>query len=175
MKKKAIKSLKPSFIQAINISKDWCSEWEDDLLSDEVLADRIKELIKTKSGVRGFFAYALSDSSCRLLDKLPSSLIFILREEGESIVEITIKNLFMSSAQIYNHQQDGKFENAAKSNNISERCINILKVLDTKLVTKLINKMLVNLNNMGNSFDSEIKYNEEQKKLIRDKVFEICQ
>jgi len=175
MKKKTIISKDPTFIQSINIAKDWCKEWDDDLLSDEVLADRIKELLKTKNGTRGFFAYALSDSKCTLLDKLPTSLIFILRERGDHIVEITIKNLFMSSAQILNHQKNKNFEYAEISSNISDRCINILKELDTKLVTKKINKMLSEIDNMGNSFDNEVKYSSEQKDFIREKVNYIAQ
>ena len=174
MKKKTIISQDPSFIQSINIANDWCKDWDDELLSDEVLADRIKELIKTQNGIRGFFAYALSDSKCTLLDKLPSSLIFILRERGISVVEITIKNLFMSSAQILNHQKDKNFEYAEISNNITERCVNLLKVLDTKLVTEKINKMLSDIDNMGNSFDSKLKYSEEQKSFIRDKINQIA-
>ena len=175
MKKKTIISQEPSFIQSINISKDWCKDWEDDLLSDEVLADRIKELIKTKNGTRGFFAYALSDRQCTLLDKLPSSLMFTLREKGDQIVEITIKNLFMSSAQIINHQRDKNFEYAERSNNISERCVNLLKELDTKLVTKKINQLLSEIDKMGNSFDNQVKYSEEQKNFIKEKINEIAQ
>ena len=175
MKKKTIISQEPSFIQSINIAKDWCKDWNDDLLSDEVLADRVKELLKTKNGTRGFFAYTLSDTYCTLLDKLPSSLIFTLRERGEHIVEITVKNLFMSSAQILNHQKDKNFEYAERSNNISDRCINLLKELDTKLVTKKINKMLSEIDSMGNSFDTQVKYTAEQKKFIREKVNEIAQ
>ena len=175
MKKKTIISQEPSFIQSINIAKDWCKDWDDDLLSDEVLADRIKELIKTKNGTRGFFAYALSDSKCTLLDKLPSSLMFILREKGDQIVEITIKNLFMSSAQIINHQRDKNFEYAERSNNISERCVNLLKELDTKLVTKKINKLLSEIDKMGNSFDNQVKYSAEQKNFIKEKISEIAQ
>jgi len=175
MKKKTIISKEPSFIQSINIAKDWCQDWDDDLLSDEVLADRIKVLIKTKNGTRGFFAYALSDSKCSLLDKLPSSLIFILRERGDHIVELTIKNLFMSSAQILNHQKEKNFEYAERSNNISDRCVNLLKELDTKLVTKKINKMLSEIDNMGNGFNNEVKYSAEQKNFIREKVNKIAQ
>tara|TARA_B100000212_G_scaffold302548_1_gene248871 strand:- start:8 stop:535 length:528 start_codon:yes stop_codon:yes gene_type:complete len=175
MIKKTIINKEPSFIQAINISKDWCKDWEEDLLSDEVLADRIKELLKTKCGTRGFFAYTLSDSKCTLLDKLPSSLIFTLREGGEQIVDITIKNLFMSSAQILNHQKNKNFEYAQRSNNISDRCINLLKTLETKLVTEKINKMILKIDNMGNSFDNKVKFSSEQKDFIREKVNEIAQ
>ena len=94
-----------SFIEAINISAKWCKDWRDDLLSEEVLADRISEIIKTNNGIRGFFAYALSDKDCFLLDKLPSSIVFKFNESGREVVEIVVKNLIMSSAQIIIHQR----------------------------------------------------------------------
>ena len=175
MKKKTIQNKNPSFIQSINISKDWCKEWENELISDEVLADRINELIKNKNGIRGFFAYTLSDSQCKLMDRLPPSLIFKLREGGEFIVEITIKNLFMSTAQVQKHQKDKNIEYAERSNNIADRCVNLLKELDTQLVTKKINKMLSEIDNMGNSFDNQVKYTAEQQDFIREKVNEIAQ
>ena len=104
MEKKTINLKEASFTQAINISVQWCKEWGEDLLSEEVLADRIAELTKTRNGVRGFFAYALSDKDCLLLDKLPFSLIYKLYEGGDPIVEIVLKNLIMSSAQIIIHR-----------------------------------------------------------------------
>ena len=41
MEKKAINLKETSFTQAINISAQWCKEWEEELLSEEVLADRV--------------------------------------------------------------------------------------------------------------------------------------
>ena len=61
MEKKAIKLKEATLTQGINVSAQWCKEWGEDLLSEEVLADRIAELVKTKNGIRGFFAFALSD------------------------------------------------------------------------------------------------------------------
>ena len=168
------KGSKPSFTQSINIANEWIEQWSEDLLSDEVLADRIAELIKTKNGLRGFFAYSLSDLNCTLLDKLPQSLVFKFREQGDSIVEITVKNLIMSSAQIFNHKKDNNIAYAEISENISERCINLLRALDTKLVTKKINNIMENLDNMGNSFDNSIKYNEGQKTFIRNKIINVA-
>ena len=107
------------------------------------------------------------------MDRLPPSLIFKLREGGEFIVEITIKNLFMSTAQVQKHQKDKNIEYAERSNNIADRCINLLKALDTKLVTKKISKMLSEIDNMGNSFDNEVKYGPEQKQFIKEKVNDI--
>ena len=174
MTKKTINNQEASFFQSINITKDWCKDWSEDLLSDEVLADRIAELIKTKTGQRGFFAYTLSDLDCKLLDKLPTSLIFKFREQGQSVVEITIKNLIMSTAQIIDHRIKNNKVYEEISSKISDRCINLLQELDTNLVTQNINLMLKNLDSMGNSMDRSSKYSEEQKKLIKEKIKQIC-
>ena len=175
MEKKAINLKETSFTQAINISAQWCKEWEEELLSEEVLADRVAELIKTKNGLRGFFAYALSDQDCYLLDKLPFSFIFKLQEIGISVVEIVVKNLIMSSAQIIVHDRENNLEYKANSENISERCKGILRLLETKLVTKTINRVLHDLDNQGNSFDKSKKYDEKQKEFIKSQIFDIPQ
>ena len=174
MDKKTINSEKPSFSQSINIANQWCKDWEEELLSDEVLADRVAELVKTKNGMRGFFAYALSDINCSLLDKLPNSLIFKFVEGGEQIVDITLKNLIMSSAQIINHQRDNKPNYEEISTNISDRCINILRVLDTKLVKKKVTIILENLDKLGNSMNNSKNYDFQQKEFIREKISNIA-
>ena len=174
MDKKTTTSEKPSFYQSIDIAAQWCKDWEQELLSDEVLADRVAELVKTKNGLRGFFAYALSDVNCSLLDKLPSSLIFKLVEGGEQIVDITLKNLMMSSAQIINHRRDKNVEYEEISSNISDRCINLLRVLDTKLVSNKVNTFMDNLDNLGNSINNSKKYDSKQKEFIREKIAKIA-
>ncbi|MBO6974305.1 MAG: hypothetical protein JJ844_01250 [Prochlorococcus marinus CUG1435] len=175
MEKKTINLKEASFTQAINISAKWCKEWAEELLSEEVLADRIAELIKTKNGRRGFFAYALSDKDCFLLDKLPFSLIYKLNEGGVDVVEIVIKNLIMSSAQIIIHRRENNHEYEITSDNISDRCKSILRHLETKLVTKTINQVIKDLDNMGNSFDNSTKYDLEQKQFIKKQILDIAQ
>ena len=175
MTKKTINLKEASFTQAINISAQWCKEWEEDLLSDEVLADRISELIKTKIGLRGFFAYALSDKECFLLDKLPFSLIFKLNEGGEAVVEIVVKNLIMSSAQIIIHRRKNNHEYEMTSEKISDRCKEILRLLETKCVTKTVNQVLQDLDNMGNSFNNSTKYDSEQKEFIQKQFLDIAE
>ena len=175
MKKKAINVKETSFTQAINISAQWCKEWEEELLSEEVLADRIAELIKTKNGLRGFFAYALSDQDCYLLDKLPFSIVFKFQEGGIDVVEIVVKNLIMSSAQIVIHAREKNFEYKSNSQNISERCKNILRSLQTKLVTNVINQIIKNLDNLGNSFHNSKKYDDQQKEFIKLQIYDVAE
>ena len=148
---------------------------QEDVLSEEVLADRIAELTKTRNGLRGFFAYALSDKDCFLLDKLPFSLIYKLNEGGDDIAEIVVKNLIMSSAQIIIHRRDNNHEYEMTSENISDRCKAILRVLETNSVTKSVNQILRNLDNMGNSFENSIKYDSEQKEFIKKQILDIAQ
>ena len=175
MEKKTINLKKASFKQAINISAQWCKEWGEDLLSEEVLADRIAELTKTRNGLRGFFAYALSDIDCFLLDKLPFSLIYKLNEGGKTVVEIVVKNLIMSSAQIVIHRRENNHEYEITSENISERCKAILRLLETQLVTKTVNQILKDLDTMGNSLNNSTKYDIEQKNFIKKQFFDIAQ
>ena len=175
MKKKAIKLKETSFIQAINISAQWCREWAEDLLSEEVLADRVAELIKTKNGLRGFFAYTLSDQNCYLLDKLPFSVVFKLQEGGNDVVEIVVKNLIMSSAQIVVHDRENNLQYKSNSENISERCKSILRLLETKSVTQTVNQIIKDLDNLGNSFDNSKKYDDKQKEFIKNQIYDIAQ
>ena len=175
MEKKAINLKETSFTQAINISAQWCKEWEEELLSEEVLADRVAELIKTKDGMRGFFAYTLSDQDCYLLDKLPYSVVYKLQERGSDVVEIVVKNLIMSSAQIVVHDRENNLEYKDNSENISERCKCILRLLETKTVTKTLSQIIKDLDNLGNSFDNSKKYDDKQKEFIKSQIFDIAQ
>ena len=45
----------PSFQQAMEITAQWLNLWEAGELSDEVLADRVAELVASRDGARGFF------------------------------------------------------------------------------------------------------------------------
>ena len=81
----------------------------------------------------------------------------------------------MSSAQIVVHDRENNIEYKSNSENISERCKGILRLLETKLVTKTINQIMNNLDNLGNSFDNSKKYDDKQKEFIKNQIFDIAQ
>ena len=62
-----------------------------------------------------------------------------------------------------------------KSKNIADRCKCILRILETKSVTKTVNRIIKDLDNMGNSFDNSTKYDSEQKDFIKKQIFDIAQ
>jgi len=50
-----------------------------------------------------------------------------------------------------------------------------LRLLETKSVTKSVNQVLRDLDDMGNSFDNSIKYDSEQKEFIKKQILDIAQ
>jgi len=60
------------------------------------------------------------------------------------------------------------------SENISDRCKAILRLLKTKSVTNYVNQVLRNLDNMGNSFDNSLKYDQEQKEFIKKQIYDVA-
>ena len=81
----------------------------------------------------------------------------------------------MSSAQIIIHRRDNNREYEITSENISDRCKAILRLLETKSVTKSVNQVLRDLDDMGNSFDDSVEYDLEQKEFIKKQILDIAQ
>ena len=81
----------------------------------------------------------------------------------------------MSSAQIIIHRRDNNHEYEIASGNISERCKAILRLLETKSVTKSVNQVLRDLDDMGHSFNNSVKYDSEQKEFIKKQIIDIAQ
>ena len=81
----------------------------------------------------------------------------------------------MSSAQIVVHDREKNYSYKSNSENISERCKNILRVLETKFVTIKINQIIKDLDNLGNSFDNSKKYDDQQKRFIKLQIYDVAE
>ena len=142
----------------------WCNSWEAGELSDEVLAERVSELLETSTGARGFFAISLSSNS-PLMDRLPEALIFQLREAGEMVVDLVAKNLAMSTAMALHHQRNKNFKQQFGSQNITRRCLELLKVLEPFSVKKVLESLLEATKGKGKYADflNKWNYDDDQK------------
>ena len=165
---------KPTFKEAMQASILWCKSWENDEISDEVMADRIGELIKTMEGARGFFVVSLS-IDCPLMDRFPDALIFKLRSSGEIVVDLTVKNLAMSSAMIIKHQNNNDLQKI-QSERIKIRCIELLKLLDSNKVKKRLDVLLEATKGNGAdvNFLNRWGYDDEQINAISDSIYEVA-
>ena len=165
---------KPTFKQAMEATMIWCQSWENDEITDEVIADRIGELIKTIEGARGFFVVSLS-TDCPLMDRVPDALIFQLRRTGESVVDLTVKNLAMSSAMVITHRKNND-PLEIQSERIKVRCIELLKLLDSNQVKKRLNILLEATKGNGADvkFINRWGYKVEQIKAISESIYEVA-
>ena len=64
----------PSFQQAMEITASWLQQWDNEEISDEVLADRISEIVISRDGARGFFVVSLAGDSAQM-DRLPDAVV----------------------------------------------------------------------------------------------------
>ena len=165
---------KPTFKEAMQASMIWCKSWENDEISDEVISDRIGELIKTVEGARGFFVVSLSIDS-PLMDRFPDALIFQLRSSGEIVVDLMVKNLAMSSAMMITHRKNNDPQEI-QSERIKIRCIELLKLLDSTQVKKRLDVLLEATKGIGADlkFLDRWVYNDEQINAISESIYAVA-
>ena len=165
---------KPTFKEAMAATMIWCKSWENDEISDEVISDRIGELIKTVDGARGFFVVSLS-IDCPLMDRFPDALIFQLRSSRDIVIDLTVKNLAMSSAMVITHHKNND-QLEIQSERIKIRCIELLKLLDSNAVKKRLDVLLEATKGNGTDlkFLDRWGYNDEQITAIAESIYEVA-
>ncbi len=161
----------PSFEDAMHAAALWCNSWEDGQLSDEVLADRVEDLLANRDGVRGFLVISLA-SDCKLMDRLPEPLVLKLRLAGEIVVDLTVRNLAMSTAMLLHHQRNNDTEMQVGSERVMERCLELLRLLEPNLVKIRLEILLDGLKGDGPdaSFLEKWDYDKEQKIAISKSI-----
>ena len=165
---------KPTFKEAMQATMIWCKSWENNEISDEVISDRIGELIETIDGARGFFVVSLS-IDCPLMDRLPDALIFQLRSSGEVVIDLTVKNLAMSSAMEITHQENNNPQKI-QSERIKVRSIELLKQLDSTMVKKRLEVLLEATKGKGEDlkFLRKWGYNNQQINAISESIYKVA-
>lgn len=131
----------PSFQQALEITAQWLGLWEAGELSEEVLADRIGELVASRDGARGFFVVALAGES-PLLDRLSEPLLLQLRRSGAQVVDLTARNLAMSTAMAVAHGRLEDGEQQRGSERVKARSTELLRHLEPGLVRDRLERLL---------------------------------
>ncbi len=131
----------PSFPQAMEITAQWLGLWDAGELSDEVLGDRVAELVASRDGARGFFVVSLT-AEAPLMDRLPEPLVAALRQAGDGVVDLTARNLAMSTAMLLHHQRSGDREHQAGSERVQARSTELLRQLEPLAVKRRLEPLL---------------------------------
>ena len=172
----AMASQQPSFQQAMEITASWLQQWDNEEISDEVLADRIGEMVVSRDGARGFFVVSLAGDSA-LMDRLPDAVVGQLRQAGAGVVDLSVRNLAMSSAMGVAHRRSGDTAQQAGSERVSSRCTELLRLLEPGLVKERLEQLLeAALTNQGDdaSFLRKWGYDAEQRGAICDSIYAVA-
>lgn len=165
----------PSFQDAIAKSAEWIRLWDAEELSDEILADHVGKLVRFHDGARGFFVASLTSDS-PLMDRLPEILIAQLRLVGESVVDLTTRNLAMSTAMFVEHRRQHNQDLLEGSQRVQRRSVELLRNLDPKLVKDRFEQMLQGLDGEGDDvkFISRWGYDNDQKEAIKEALLNVA-
>ncbi|MFN9622687.1 MAG: hypothetical protein ACK587_07640 [Cyanobacteriota bacterium] len=165
----------PTFQEAMAISAEKIRLWDAGELSDEVLADAVGQLVSHRDGARGFFVVSLTGDS-PLMDRLPEPLVFQLRLAGAGVVDLTVRNLAMSTAMAVHHrrQQDASLLNG--SLRVRARSGELLTQLDPSLVKEKLESLLDGLKGEGEeqAFFERWSYDAEQRQEIKDALLAVA-
>jgi hypothetical protein len=166
----------PTFQQAMEITAQWLQLWEHGELSDEVLADRVAELVASRDGARGFFVVSLAGES-PLMDRLPDPLVLALRSAGEGVVDLSARNLAMSTAMALHHQRNGDDGQQAGSERVQLRCTELLRLLEPALVKARLETLLAATSGTGDdvAFLERWGYDAPQKIAIAEAVLAVAE
>jgi hypothetical protein len=159
----------PSFQEAIAQSAEWIALWDKDELSDDVLADLVGQLVQERDGARGFFVVSLTGKS-PLMDRLPEVLLHQLRGAGEQVVDLTVKNLAMSTAMCVLHNRNQEADLLDGSLRVQSRSLDLLRQLDSQLVKARLEKFFRGLEGQGEDqqFLEKWGYDAVQRKKIEE-------
>ena len=168
--------LKPTFQQAMEITAQWLALWENGELSDEVLGDRVAELVASRDGGRGFFVVSLAGDS-PLMDRLPDPVVLALRQTGDGVVDLTARNLAMSTAMALHHQRRGDAAQQAGSERVQLRCTELLRLLEPMAVKKRLEVLLAATAGSGAdvAFLDRWGYDADQRAAIADAVLAVAE
>ncbi|MFN9620138.1 MAG: hypothetical protein ACK55X_10545 [Synechococcaceae cyanobacterium] len=130
------------FADALEIAGQWLAAWDAGELSDEVLADQVGALVASRDGARGFFVVALTGAS-PLMDRLPEPLVRQLRLAGPAVVDLTARNLAMSTAMALAHGRSGDSERQLASEQVRSRSRELLRQLEPLAVKQRLETLLL--------------------------------
>lgn len=168
-------SMPPTFQEAMAISAENIRLWEAGELSDAVLADRVGQLVRDRDGARGFFVVSLTGDS-PLMDRLPEDLVLQLRLAGMGVVDLTVRNLAMSTAMAVHHQRQNDQTMLDGSLRVKRRSRDLLVQLDPLLVKEKLESMLAGLKGEGEeqAFYERWGYDEEQRQQIAEALLAVA-
>ena len=106
------------------------------------------------------------------MDRLPEPLVSQLRLAGPMVVDLTVRNLAMSSAMQVEHGRSGDPDKLEGSMRVQRRCRDLLQVLDPELVVVRLETMKAATEGSGDDLEflSRWNYDFDQRQAIKESI-----
>ena len=164
-----------SFPQAIATTQSIMKQIEAGELNEEEIETRVTSLVTNKQGARGFFvAYLTGDLS--LADNPSVGVINALKSVPHLVGELLVKNVAMSTAMAVTHRRNNDKENALESEKVARRSANLIKQLQSDLITKELSEFQKSLKigeGKYQEFLDKWGYDAEQKEMMSKAIEQI--
>ncbi|MBE9177873.1 hypothetical protein IQ268_04655 [Oculatella sp. LEGE 06141] len=130
-----------TFEQAIALTDSLLAQIEQGACSDAEIEQAIAALVSSQNGARGFFVTYLSGERS-LADHPSPAVIRALQSAPETVAELLVKNLAMSSAMAITHRRNQNAEMAQGSEQVRSRTFNLIQLTQLPLVAEKASKLL---------------------------------
>ncbi len=129
----------------------------------------IASLVKTENGARGFFVTYLTDER-EFADSPSPGIVNGLKSAPETVSELLVKNVAMSTAMAITHQRNNHAEMAQKSEQVTERSVNLIIELQLNATTNKLKNLQDTINLGAGKYQKFLQrwgYDDEQKQTIK--------
>jgi len=157
-----------TFEDAISLTQTLLAQLEQGKLSSTQIQEAIASLVSTLPGARGFFVTVLTDER-PLADNPTPAVIEALRQNTETISDLMVKNIAMSTAMSITHQRNQDEEMAASSQRVRSRSAKIIKLLQLPEVQERSQQLYASATTGNGSYQEFLSrwgYDQEQRQAI---------
>jgi hypothetical protein len=158
-----------TFEDAIAFTQSLLEQMSVSQLEDLTIQTAVTSLVKSENGARGFFVTYLTDDRS-LADRPSTGVIEALKTSPETVSELLVKNLAMSSAMAIAHRRNNDEEMAKGSDSVRRRTDNIIKQMKSNLITDKLQELCKSAATGEGNYQSFLRrwgYDEEQKQVIQ--------
>ncbi len=158
-----------TFEDAIAQTQSLMTQLSSGELSPVEAASAIAQLVQTQNGARGFFVtYLTAEDS--LADTPAPEIIQALESAPDTVAELLVKNLAMSTGMAMTHRRNQNEDMAQGSDRVRRRTIHLIKKVNLpQIQDKLVALRESAITGQGNykTFLERWQYDAQQREIIR--------
>lgn len=142
---------------------------------DHLRETTITKLLQTNNGARGFFVTFLTSDS-PLAETPTLGIINALRSAPDTVTDLMVKNLAMSTAMALTHQANGDIEQAAGSNRVKTRSVKLIQQLQLPQFSAKLQQLLNSCSGKSDEYQDFLNrwgYDAKQRQAIQQVVADV--